>query len=526
MGVGVSSLRLRKAVVLRAYNLRQGDETLEEQFRKYAFRGVDGRLYISLIEVKECLRFAELTWADEMLKRLMGESVVSDLLFADFVEFLETGRQPTLRTSSSESNIAPQTDLDESSDRLSRSQSASGPLESTAAKKADKGTAGRGERAPVPGRRSRSKDLPPHPPQQQQQQQQQQLGVGVGVAELDPLEKAPDLELVIHPKDSAFARLSPSSSVWRKREIVRQERTVQYTTIDADGLLQELVEKETSETEVLHMESRETGEFAHRETTVYEQKETFNDEVVAEQHGSEEYVHLKSLEDEFEYMESTMPNKNGANAEGAGAGAGDEGRPPISPRPAEGGEGGEGGGDGGDGGGFWSSHEQGPVEGGHGFEYSEEGLGLDEDALAFLRYQEQQREFERHGQRRGGDAGEGQEDQDQDLELELEMEMMEQMLKQQQQHQQYRGGEDAEGNAGVREQGEILANWMEPGLTSRPSGAEQVEEMRDQGLEVEVGVEVGVGVGVGVGVEVSAPEVHPPPPSSSSSSSSSFVDID
>ena len=39
------------------------------------------------------------------------------------------------------------------------------------------------------------------------------------------------------------------------------------------------MEKETSETEVLHMECRETGEFVHRETTMYEQKETFNDEV-------------------------------------------------------------------------------------------------------------------------------------------------------------------------------------------------------------------------------------------------------
>ena len=39
------------------------------------------------------------------------------------------------------------------------------------------------------------------------------------------------------------------------------------------------VEKETTQTEILHMESRETGEFAHRETTDYEQLETFNAEV-------------------------------------------------------------------------------------------------------------------------------------------------------------------------------------------------------------------------------------------------------
>lgn len=59
------------------------------------------------------------------------------------------------------------------------------------------------------------------------------------------------------------------------------------------------------------MECRDTGEFAHRELTQYEQLETFNDEVVNEVHGNEEYVHLKSVEDEFHYMESTMPPKEG-----------------------------------------------------------------------------------------------------------------------------------------------------------------------------------------------------------------------
>lgn len=41
------------------------------------------------------------------------------------------------------------------------------------------------------------------------------------------------------------------------------------------------MEKETTQSEVLHMECKETGEFAHRETTQYEQMETFNEEVRA-----------------------------------------------------------------------------------------------------------------------------------------------------------------------------------------------------------------------------------------------------
>lgn len=80
-------------------------------------------------------------------------------------------------------------------------------------------------------------------------------------------------------------------------------------------LLQELIEKETTQSEVLHMECKETGQFAHRETTQYEQLETFNAEVVAETKGAEEYVHLKSLEDEYHYMESTMPNKDGQDGQ-------------------------------------------------------------------------------------------------------------------------------------------------------------------------------------------------------------------
>lgn len=63
-------------------------------------------------------------------------------------------------------------------------------------------------------------------------------------------------------------------------------------------------------TEVLHMECRETGEFAHRETTLYEQTETFNDELVAEEKGNEEYVHMKSIDDEYEFLDSNMPKKD------------------------------------------------------------------------------------------------------------------------------------------------------------------------------------------------------------------------
>ena len=97
--------------------------------------------------------------------------------------------------------------------------------------------------------------------------------------------------------------------LWKKQETVIQERIVKYTTVEPDGTTQELVESEKNQTEVTHMECKDTGEFAHTETTEYEQMETFNEEIVMAERGNEHYVHLKSLDDEYEHMESNMPRK-------------------------------------------------------------------------------------------------------------------------------------------------------------------------------------------------------------------------
>lgn len=47
--------------------------------------------------------------------------------------------------------------------------------------------------------------------------------------------------VIVHPSRSAnklSASDSPAKPLWRKRETVRQERTVHYTTIDASGAQQ------------------------------------------------------------------------------------------------------------------------------------------------------------------------------------------------------------------------------------------------------------------------------------------------
>jgi len=97
--------------------------------------------------------------------------------------------------------------------------------------------------------------------------------------------------------------------LWKKQETVIQERIVKYVTVEPDGSYQELVETEKNQTEVTHMECKDTGEFAHKETTEYEMMETFNEEIVMAERGTEQYVHLKSLEDEYENLESHMPRK-------------------------------------------------------------------------------------------------------------------------------------------------------------------------------------------------------------------------
>ncbi|CAM9765216.1 unnamed protein product [Ectocarpus sp. 4 AP-2014] len=76
----------------------------------------------------------------------------------------------------------------------------------------------------------------------------------------------------------AYRRPGPGKPVWRKRETLTQERIVQYTTMDEEGAVQELLETEKSQTEVLHMECKRTGEFAHQESTHYESGEAFNGE--------------------------------------------------------------------------------------------------------------------------------------------------------------------------------------------------------------------------------------------------------
>lgn len=314
MGSGVSTLaRLRKSLVIKAYNLRSEGQTLDQQFREYAFRkpgesstGSTGSTtyYITFSDVKKCLQLnnSSNSWVDDLFK-MFDESLSEMINFDDFISFLESGKLPTDRNSN---------------------------------------------KLPSPLRKAKS-EIPPIPPTPTPTQSstyrsdenskfwsQEFIDDDQNFIVTMPAEDDPPIcnEFALTTTGTRSPSLPSNSDLakkpmWRKREFVKQERIVQYTTIDESGETQELIEKEIQQTEILHMECRETGEFAHRETTHYEQTETFNDEVVNEQKGTEEYVHLKSLEDEYEYMESNLPKKGqpktdedadgAADATGAGA---------------------------------------------------------------------------------------------------------------------------------------------------------------------------------------------------------------
>jgi len=298
-------VRLRRALLLRTYNIsrknntgREGEEqiTLAEQLKVCTHRHpVDNRLLIEPSELQKYLSL-DAPWANNLFKQVIGNE--NEIEFKDLIEFLESGKIPNRSIIKNES----QKNIDK--DLLISKSTHNTPRNSTNAKISKSSSSGV---LISPGRiRSTKKanneiendDLTASPSVDSTEQSSYND---------DDNDVNTGLELTLHKNEIIYQ--GPVRPLWRKREVVRQERTVEYITIDADGIKQELVEKEISQTEVLHMECRETGEFAHRETTQYEQLETFNDEVVVEEHGTEEYVHLKSLDDEVEYMKSNMPKK-------------------------------------------------------------------------------------------------------------------------------------------------------------------------------------------------------------------------
>eukprot|EP01038_Epipyxis_sp_PR26KG_P006865 gene6865-9401_t len=325
MGSGASSSRLRRALVIRAYNMRPPTQTMEEQFRQYATRSnnksatdsPNSNLIITVQSVKKCLQLGpEFGWVDELLKSGLNYKD-DEINFHEFLRFLETGKiAANSNYSSNNSNnnnnvhILPGKDNSLSS-KFSKDSKKLPPFPTM---NPSSSTTTDGISFPVPPRANVAEEEIFHI-------NISDISKGLGLNDLPESiklhndnnnlfngnDRAESLTMIIHPSRSRDDVSNPQQPLWRKREIVKHERTVLYTTVDPEGGTQELVEKEITESEILHMENRATGEFAHREITLYQQQETFNAEIVTEADGVEEYVHFKSLEDEFQHLHSTMP---------------------------------------------------------------------------------------------------------------------------------------------------------------------------------------------------------------------------
>jgi len=97
--------------------------------------------------------------------------------------------------------------------------------------------------------------------------------------------------------------------LWMKKETVRTEKVTTYVTVDAEGNHTELVEADVRLDEVAHCESEGGEAFAHRESTVRERTETFDGGIVLVDKEEEVYVHLKSKDDELEFVDKSSPNR-------------------------------------------------------------------------------------------------------------------------------------------------------------------------------------------------------------------------
>ncbi len=84
MGSGASSLlRLRKALLIRAYNLRSADETIDDQFRKFSYRNADKQLCIAISDIKRCLNMepGEYLWIED----IFGHGVTNNGMVGLFI---------------------------------------------------------------------------------------------------------------------------------------------------------------------------------------------------------------------------------------------------------------------------------------------------------------------------------------------------------------------------------------------------------------------------------------------------------
>ena len=354
-----SMKRLRRLLYIKAYNAKPEGTTIDELFRRYRRVNAAGVGVLAREDIKAAIGLTA-PWFDELLAHYTC-GALDEVGFDLFVDFLATGALPPAPPGRRGAAAPPQklpAARRAAPASPSRAAAPASPSKAPASPKPRRAprTPPASPGAPAPPGAAGARPAAPAPPSPSSLPPLETVAAPapakslfrepvaeapspvvaeapspvvasapspapVRVATSDELEPVDEFALAVLPGDAViaagdhlrFRRPGPAKPLWRKREVVLQERIVQYTTVDVSGAVQELVETERSSTEVVHMECKETGEFAHRETSEYEQLETFNGQAVAENRGNEEYYHLKSAEDEVEFMESNnMPNRAGA----------------------------------------------------------------------------------------------------------------------------------------------------------------------------------------------------------------------
>jgi hypothetical protein len=102
--------------------------------------------------------------------------------------------------------------------------------------------------------------------------------------------------------------------MWKKYEITINDKIIITTTVE-NGIRKVLTESDRCQNEVTHIEN-ERGMFAHREYSQQEQTEKLDDDEMAlSLRATEEYIHLKNEYDEYEYINTDIPNSEARNSD-------------------------------------------------------------------------------------------------------------------------------------------------------------------------------------------------------------------
>ena len=265
MGAGASLDRLRNVLVLKAYNARAKDQTIVQQFGPFVqWNDDDNSAYLHVSDIQKCLSLTD-EQTNKLLQRfvlpLQLDGMIDYNCFISFIEFGGANRTPR--------NV---------------------PC-SPASRKAY------GIPAPFTDEAEKQPECA------------KQLDMGDdGAAPAQPEEESA-LSTNLAPNAKTWKpkwRPEDHPGMWKKREIVREERIIEIFQVDETGQGVTHTETQRQQVEVVHMENVD-GEFAHKETTNFEAFQEVNNQLVAHETGDQHHIHLRSKDDEVELFESTMP---------------------------------------------------------------------------------------------------------------------------------------------------------------------------------------------------------------------------